>query len=127
VEKKEEKKLYEVVILRLDGQHIVAVRTDNYDECYEKWQKLHAEWTETSNENRPFVLMEPVITAFNPTLIKEITLIPVVEQTASKYNNPYQSEMVNKGLTETLNKYKGAGQQGGDLLDNGYQFDGGYK
>jgi hypothetical protein len=36
--------------------------------------------------------------------------------------------MVNKGLTETLNKYKGAGPtQGGDLLDNGYQFDGGYK
>lgn len=123
-EKKEEKKsLYEVQILRIDGEHIIAAQSENYDECFEKWENLHKLWRETSDENKPFVLTEPKVTAFNPTLIKEITLVPVVEQAEGKYSNPYQREMLRNGLSETLNKYRGpqAPQPQGDLLDGGYK------
>ena len=119
--KQEEKKVYEVLVLRVDQQHITAIRSESYDECYETWEALHSEWCESSDNNRPFVMKKPLITVFNPTLIKEITLVPVVEQAASKNNNPYQQEMINRGLTETLNKYRGQGAPQGDLLDGGYK------
>ena len=116
----EEKKVYEVLILRIDDAHITALRSESYDECYEKWQILHKDWKKSSDENEPFVMKEPLVTAFNPTLIKEITLVPVILQEQNKHNNPYQQEMLDKGLGETLTKYRGK-QASGDLLDGGYK------
>lgn len=115
---KEEKKetVYEIYIARNDREFPMVVhQSSNYDECYDKWQELHKLWQETSDNNRVFVLNEPVVTAFNPVLIREITLRPVVEQSVGKHRNPYQQAMVEKGLTEMLNN------GGSDLMDGGYK------
>lgn len=111
----EQKVVYAVFVLRTDQQHITAIESDNYDECYETWESLHNVWMEASAENKPFVMTKPIVTAFHPGLISEITLRPIVEQSASKNQNPYQKNMVNNGFS---NSFPTGG--GVDLLDNGY-------
>ena len=110
----EAKTLYNVNIIRSDGNHISAIESDNYDECFELWQALTKAWTEASNENKPFEMITPIVTSFNPVLILEIALVPVMEQKANKHNNPYQQQMVDKGLSSVLSR------TGSDLLDGGY-------
>lgn len=114
---KEEKQetVYEIFIARNDRElPMIVHQSTDYEECYEKWQELHSKWQESSDNNKVFVLEDPVVTAFNPILIREITLRPVVEQSVGKYKNPYQREMVEKGLTEMFNK-------GPEIMDGGYK------
>ncbi len=115
--KEEEKKetVYEIFIARNDMELPMTVyRSAVYEECYEKWQKLYKQWQETSEENKAFVIEDPIVTAFNPVLIREITLRPIVEQSAGKYKNPYQREMIDKGFSEVFGNR-------GELMDNGYK------
>jgi len=115
----EEKKiLYSVIILRTDGEHVIVLESDNYDDCFEKWNQLQTLWQESSTENKPYVLKEPVVTAFHPILIKEITLRPITKSPISKYENPYKKEMVQKGFSEAFGKFSSST---GDLLDDGYK------
>lgn len=104
--KEESKTLYAVNIMRTDSQHITAFESEKYDSCYEKWEELSKKWEEASKNQTPFRLTEPVVTTFHPALIKEITLVPVVEQQQSKHANPYQKEMVENGFSSTINKYR---------------------
>jgi hypothetical protein len=103
----EKSPVYAVFILRTDQNHIQAIESEDYDKCYEKWQELTNLWQESVKEEKPFVLKEPKVTCFTPILIKEITLVPVVEQQFTKNNNPYQKEMVQSGFSSTLQKYSG--------------------
>lgn len=106
--------LYQVIIFRRDGNHLKGFESDDFDEAKEKWQELQAQWVEKFKETQPFVLEDPVVTAFDPGLILEISVLPVTEQ--KKSNNPYKKEMNEKGLSNTLNNYTG----GASLLDSGY-------
>lgn len=113
--KEEKKTLYALYILRRDGDHISVVESLDYDEVYESYLKLTTQWSECIKENRPFSLKVPVVTSFDPGLIYEITVKPVIhEQTQTKYDNPYQQEMIKKG-------FSGAFGNKGDLLDGGYR------
>lgn len=103
----EKRPVYAVFILRTDQNHIQVIESEDYDKCYEKWQHLISLWQESVKEEKPFVLEEPKVTCFTPVLIKEITLVPVVEQQFTKNNNPYQKEMEEHGFSSTLQKYSG--------------------
>lgn len=115
----EKKQIYEVWILRHDGEHIRSISDSNYDSCYEDWKLLSDKWKECVASKVPIVLDKPVVTCFDPGLIKEITLRPVVEVTESKYKNPYQQQMMRDGLGNTLKNNGNIINP--DILDQGYR------
>jgi len=114
----EKKQIYELLILKHDQNHIVALSTDSYDKCYETWKTLVDLWTKSVSDKVPFILTEPVVTAFDPGTIKEITVRPLMTVPESKYANPYQKEMMKKGLTGMLQP---SNSSDSDLLDQGYR------
>lgn len=113
----EKKQVYEILIIRNDQNHISALQSDNYDKCFERWEELTKIWTEAVEGEKPFVLKDPIVTAFNPGLIREITIRPVMTVSESKNENPYHKRMMKDGLSATLNNVTG----GSDLLDGGYR------
>lgn len=103
--------IYSVFVFRTDGQHLEPYTSDNYDKCFETWEALLVEWTSSVKEQRPFILREPLITAFSPALIFEIKLIPVASSdSGSKNNNPYSKKMHEEGFGRTFPS------QGRDLI-----------
>jgi len=114
----EKKQIYEVWILRRDEQHICCISEMSYDKCFEDWKKLVSDWKSSISEKTPFSMITPVVTAFDPGLITEITLRPVASVTESKYDNPYQQKMMRDGLMSTL---KGGNGPTPDILDGGYR------
>jgi hypothetical protein len=98
-----DKMVYSVVILRSDGNHISVYESANYDKCYDRWRSLQEHWTLASKEQKPFLLEDPVVTAFNPALIYEIKLVPVMpEEMATKSHNPYHQRMTQQGFSNTF-------------------------
>lgn len=112
-QKEEKKALYALYIMRRDENHIIVVESHNYDEVFEAYKKLIEAWTTSVKEQKPFSLSSPVVTTFDPGLIYEITVRPIMpEQTVSKYDNPYQQKMMKNGLQSMLQP---------DVLDGGYR------
>jgi hypothetical protein len=106
-----EKMVYAVVIFRTDSQHIQIMESADYDKCYEKWKFLHTEWTASTKEQRPFILEDPIVTAFTPSVVYEIKLLPIMsEEMSVKSNNPYQQKMNQSGFSNMF------AQSGTDLL-----------
>lgn len=107
-----EKLVYSVLICRSDGNHIIVIESNNYDACYDTWKKTQQTWADASKEQKPFVLEDPIVTAFAPSMIYEIKLVPVMtEEMASKSHNPYQARMHEQGFGKTF-----PGGSGIDLL-----------
>ena len=98
-----EKLVYAVLVCRSDGNHIVITESTNYDACYEVWKKTQTTWAEASKEQKPFVLEDPIVTAFSPSMIYEVKLIPTMtEEMSSKSHNPYQAKMNEHGFGKTF-------------------------
>lgn len=113
---------YVVRIYRKDQNNITVFRSDNYDACYKLWQDLQTRWLEASKEPKPFVLTEPLVTAFEPGLITEISLLPVPAETVKNMdNNPYYSKMKKEGFSQTFRSNTSI--VGEDILDGGYRLD----
>lgn len=110
VQSEENKQVYQVIIYRVDNNHILLIQTTNFDEAVENWQKANNSWEESLSNKKPFKLMIPTVTSFDPGLIKEISVKPIVKMETSKYNNPYQQKMMKEGLGATL-------QQKGNIFD----------
>jgi hypothetical protein len=110
---KEEKQTYGVFILRRNQDHIHILESENYDEAYESWKELKAKWETSLHEQKPFELNKPVVTAFDPGLIYEITLRPLTKSARVSSNNPYQQQMEKEGFGNTF------GRTG--LFDQGYK------
>lgn len=109
---------YIVAIVRVDKEEpIVLSRTDNFDEAKELWIKTHQEWTSAVAERRPFILEEPFLTAFEPSLIREVVVAPKTV-TKDTHDNPYKKSMQRTGLTAALQN--NTFQSGSDILDGGY-------
>lgn len=113
-QKKEEKKAtYALHIMRRDGNHISVLESTEYDKTYELYEKLAKQWADCIKEQRPFSITQPVVTSFDPGLIYEITVLPVMaEQPSTKYDNPYHQKMVKEGF---------GNQFGQNILDGGYR------
>ena len=107
---------YGALIMKRSGDFIIAIQSKDYDEVYEEWQKLKDQWAECVKESKPFELTSPIVTAFDPNMIYEITVKPVVETTSNKHANPYKSAMQRNGLSNTL----GNAQVLSDVKDGGY-------
>jgi hypothetical protein len=111
--KEEKKSIYALYIMRRDENHIIVIESSNYDKVYELYKNLTENWELCVKNQKPFSINEPVVTTFDPGLIYEITVRPVVvEQNLSKYDNPYQKKMLEKGLGNTFPT--------SSILDNGY-------
>jgi len=106
---------YMVLIQKKNQDHLVAIETENYDEAFERWMQLTDSWKVSIKEQVPFTLATPIVTAFDPGLILEINIVPVPVQTKEVNNNPYRRDMLDRGLTETLNNYT----RGTEMLDSG--------
>lgn len=109
----EKKQIYVLVILRRDGKDIIAMEDVDYDKVFEEYKELASRWSLCIKENQPFAMTKPIVTTFDPGLIYEITINPVVETPANRYDNPYAKQMRSKGL--------GAMQTVGENLDEGYR------
>lgn len=107
--------VYGVFIFRRDGNHMSILETESYDKAFERWQELEQKWTETIEAKKPFSITDPIVTAFDPGLIVEINLKPVVETSANNYENPYKQNMIKNGLSNSLNS------PSSDILDGGYR------
>lgn len=109
---------YVVKLVRTDGSSVDLVETKEFSRAKEIWQGAYAQWTEVVAERRPFVIEEPAdngyITAFDPSLIREILILPVELQ--PKDDNPYRNRMRSQGFSATF-----PGTSGGDLMDGGYK------
>lgn len=99
----EELQIYGVYIFRKDQEHLTILESTNFEECFKAWEELQLKWTEAVKEVKPFVLKDPVLTAFEPGLIYEIMLRPIMKQTASiNTNNPYARQMLTHGFGNTF-------------------------
>jgi len=95
--------VYGVVIFRSDQQHIIVIESPDYDKCMEVWKKVHEEWAGSAKDLRPFILIDPIVTAFAPSMIYEVKLMPMISQDmAEKSHNPYQQRMNEQGFTRTF-------------------------
>jgi hypothetical protein len=119
---KEEKKIpvYGLWVLRRDGQHIEVVESSNYDEVFERYNQVKIEWAQAIKDKTPFELTKPIVTSFDPGLIYEITIKLITETTTSRYENPYQQNMVKNGFSSMFKSPQQTIQGGSDLLDGGY-------
>lgn len=102
--------VYSVVIFKNNQDHLHILESGNYEKCYLEWKRLHLLWTECSKESKPFVLENPIVTAFSPAMIYEISLIPITTKEMSKSHNPYNNQMRDQGFSRTFPN------QGRDLL-----------
>lgn len=120
--KTEEKQVqvYEVVIFRVDGNNIVLMQSIKFDEAVEKWKEINSSWEEAISSKKPFKLMSPVVTSFDPGLISEISVRPLTKVDESKYENPYQQKMMKQGLANTLRQQTGGHPINSGMLDEGY-------
>lgn len=116
-QKEEKKTVYVLHILRRDENHISVIESNNYDEVYEQYKLLIENWNICIKEQKPFSLSFPVVTTFDPGLIYEITVRPLMaEQNDTKYDNPYQQKMMKTGFQNMFSTTPSS-----DLLDNGYR------
>lgn len=105
------KSRYSLLILKRDQEHMEVLETENFDEIDKLWKELIEQWASCLHEQKPFILRRPVVTAFDPGLIYEITIRPVVENNMDN-DNPYYSRAKKEGFSSAIR---------GELLDGGYK------
>lgn len=106
---------YGVWLLKRDQEHIQVLETQNFDEADKLWTELHEKWATCLHEEKPFVLRSPVITAFDPGLVYEVTLRPITLNESDKTSdNPYHAKMRKEGFSSAF-------KSSGDVLDGGYK------
>lgn len=118
--KEEKKQIYEVWIIKYNDEPISILATDKYDESYEKWKFLTDVWVNALKDKTPFIITNPVVTAFDPGTVKEITVRPVMKVAESKYENPYHQQMMKNGLGNTLKSVSAVSVFNSEILDEGY-------
>lgn len=105
---------YGVWLLKRDQDHIQVLETEKFDEADKLWLELKDRWTMCLHEEKPFELRSPIITAFDPGLIYEVTVRPMTMNSSDKNSdNPYQAKMKRDGFSSAF-------RGGGDVLDGGY-------
>ena len=112
-------KYYELYIKRKNEDHLSIEIGENFTKLKSTWEKLHKEWNESISEKRPFVIESPVVTAFDPGLINEISLAPYNGQQNRDPENPYEAAMRKDGFGKSINNFNNLNQS----LDQGYKED----
>jgi predicted proteasome-type protease len=110
--------VYSVWVMRRDQSHITVLETSSFEEADKVYNELESRWTTALKEQVPFKLRAPYITAFDPGLIYEISLLPLGNTTKVNSDNPYQQQMRQNGFSNTF----GNSARGSDVLDGGYKF-----
>lgn len=112
-----EEQNYVVRMFRKDQEVFDCFKSSNFSECEQVWEKLHSQWQECHKEQKVFILKYPVMSAFEPGLIGEISILPDVKVLPGvDDNNPYKKQMTEKGLSHSLGSLGSVP----NYLDNGY-------
>lgn len=108
--------IYVVRMFRKDGEVIDCFESEDFSKCKEQWVILHSLWQECHKEVKVFILERPVVTAFEPGLISEISVLPkeMVIQSLKDLDNPYVAQMRREGLVNTM-------KFASELNDGGYK------
>ena len=78
--KQEEPQVLQVLLFRKDEvSPIVVMESTNFAECKKVWKDLIAKWTKAHKEAEPFILENPIVTAFEPGIVAEIKIFPKIE------------------------------------------------
>lgn len=113
----EEQSIYVVRMFRKDQEVFDCFESVDFSECKNIWEKLHTEWQECHKEQKVFLLKSPIISAFEPGLISEISILPKVNVLNKiDADNPYKKQMMDKGLSHSLRQTGIAP----NVLDDGY-------
>ena len=117
---KQQPQVLQVLLYRKDEvEPIVIMESDKFAECKKVWKGLIDKWTKAHKEAEPFILESPIVTAIEP----QLNVDP---------NNPYNQNMLNNGLAQTMRGVSnipgqifdtnaGGGYTYGELTDNGYK------
>lgn len=109
---------YAVCLFRRNSEEpLVLTQADKFEDAKKVWNFAHEEWKNSVTEKRPFILEQPIVTAFDPSLVLEILVTPIRSQ-ARKSSNPYERATQRHGFTEVFNNPTGTV---GDLTDQGYR------
>ena len=111
-----EKLKYGLYVLRRDGDHIIVLESENYEEVFTTWKEVKELWSLSIKEQKPFEINKPIVTAFDPGLVYEITIRPLMQASQST-NNPYVQKMNEEGFANTFNQFRG-----NSILDSGYKY-----
>lgn len=110
--------IYLVKLLRNDGSAVDLVETNEFSKAKEVWEESYTKWTDSVADRKPFVVSQPTdsgfMTAFDPSLIREILILPLTRQEES--DNPYTKKMNKEGLSSMLGKGISS-----ELTDGGYR------
>lgn len=120
LEKPQNDMVYEVAVIRSDFNHIIVSETKEFEEAKITWRELTDRWKKSIEDKAPFELEQPIITAFDPGLVREIKIFATPQGVQQKVgsHNPYTQRMKEEGLSNTM-KYGGI--SGTDVLDGGYK------
>jgi hypothetical protein len=111
----ETKQTYAVFLMKRDQEHLMVLETEQFEEADKKWFEMRDLWTECLKSQTPFTLRSPMITAFDPGMIYEISLVPKIKtETVRNPANPYAQRMNKEGLAATM------GNRGSEMLDGGF-------
>jgi len=109
---------YLVKLIRNDGSTVDLVETSEFSEAKEVWKESYSKWTTSVSERIPFIVDKPTetgfMTAFDPSLIREILILPL--QNKQESDNPYYNRMNKEGLSAML-----GGGISSELTDGGYR------
>lgn len=107
--------LYEVQILRKDGNNHSVFSSENWDECYKRWEEFQNQWEICGKEKKPFIIKDPFVTAFDPGLVYEVRIMPLTQgEQNSQNHNPYHQQMTAQGFGAVMQPHPAT--SGRDLM-----------
>ena len=101
--------IYQVLILRVDGNHMVAFKSENQEEANTAYKGLELEWKNSTAEKRPFQVLNQMHSML-PSLISELKVETLSADEYQKQSNPYYDQMNKNGLSGAMNQNFNKGQ-----------------
>lgn len=111
--------IYALIMFRKDIGPSNLLETNDFDKVKETWRNLTNKWTLSVKEQKPFELEEPVITSFDPSLIKEFRISTTETSLKIDESNPYLKNFRQKGFTESFRENTSLNTE---VLDQGYKY-----
>lgn len=112
------KLVYVLIMFRRDVEPCILLETEEFEKVKSTWRTLTDKWRLSVEEQKPFELEEPVITSFDPSLIREFRIHAQEQSLDVKEDNPYYKKAQKEGFQKTLQSTTGLS----GMLDEGYKY-----
>ena len=95
--------VYKLVILRVDGNHMEVLESEDIKKVENLYKGLEREWIDSTAEKRPF-RMPSGRHSFLPSFISEMKVESMSKEEYQKQSNPYYEQMKKDGLGGMMNQ-----------------------